>query len=65
MPIRLLSDYERKLTRTINDIEVFALSTEKLNSKFNSEKFIKAVYNTRLTTHMTLEDAFEYEKNNL
>lgn len=51
--------------QTTKEIEEFAIITKKLSEinglTFNVTEFINRVEYTRLTTHMDLRQAFEYE----
>lgn len=52
--------------QTMREIEIYAFSREKeaeiTGLTFNASEFIKRVEHTRLTTHMDLREAFEYER---
>jgi hypothetical protein len=58
--------FNKHAIQTMKEIEVYVLSKEKeaniLGLTFNASEFIKRVENTRLTTHMDLRQAFEYER---
>ena len=52
--------------RTMKEIHVYAMTKEKeakmLGLSFSATTFIDRVEHTRLTTHMDLRQAFEYER---
>lgn len=55
--------------QTMKEIEEYAITREKVAKMngliFNATEFIKQVELTRLTTHMDLRQAFEYERNKI
>lgn len=58
--------FNNPVIKTMKEIEVYAIAREKeskiLGITFDAADFINKVEHTRLTTHMNLEEAFEYER---
>jgi hypothetical protein len=55
--------------KIIREVEIFARKRHELlklhGVSFDPDEFMRKVENTRLTTHMNLQQAFEYEKSKL
>lgn len=62
-------NFNNPVLQTMKEIEEFAMRKKKLAEMngltFNVTDFINRVEHTRLTTHMNLSQAFEYERNKL
>jgi hypothetical protein len=58
--------FSNPILQTMKEIEEFAIRREKIaklmESTFDASDFIKQVEHTRITTHMNLREAFEYER---
>ena len=57
------------VNRTVKEVHTYAMKKEKeaemLGFSFSATTFIDRVEHTRLTTHMDLRQAFEYEQNKI
>ena len=59
--------FNHPILQTVKEITNYAFSKEKVAKAngltFDAAEFIKRVEHTRLTTHMNLKQAFEFERN--